>query len=324
LGRQGNISGAQAAYEEDIETYRKISDKGRTAAAANNLDILFQEQGRLDDAHKQFENALALFRETKRSIDVAMTLGNLGDLAILQGNLREANDRFQEQLEIGEKVPQPKQAAYALFGLGEVSFYKDELDSARGYFQRSLDKREQMHEMGTAAESRLGLAAVELERGRPQDADIQAQKARQEFVKERQDDLVASASGLLARALWAEQKKEEALETAEAAEKLADSSDDRDIRTQVELDVAKVFTLTDQRSNALREFHAAVDESKRFHFAIYRLQAEVGLAQLQMASGASVGRALLLEARSEATERGLFLIARQATVPANLLTKGAK
>jgi eukaryotic-like serine/threonine-protein kinase len=314
LKRQGNLSGARTVYEEALDADQKLGDKGRMATVENNLAIDLQDQGDLDEAKRHFKRALSLFQEMNRPIDVAMVDGNLGQLALLQGNLAEAEGEFKAQLDFGERLPQPKQSAYGLFGLGEVALFRDDLASACDYFKRSLGRREQMHETETAAESRLGLAEVALEQNDAGEAEHEARLAEAEFEKEKQVDLLASARGVLARALLKQHDGKDAVTTAELATKLEDSSEDHDIRTQIELDSAEVFAGVGRYSDAQDHVQAALREAERFHFRLYHLEAQASLGRIELASGRASARMLLRRVEREATKRGLLLIAKQASV----------
>lgn len=315
LSRQSNLTGAQAAYEESVKIHERLGDKGRLAIVVNNLALIFQNQGNLVEAELRLQRALSLFQETGRQADVAMALGNLGQLCLLQGKLPDAEYKFRKQVEGGQQLDQPKQTGYGLFGLGEVAFLRCNLNQAHDYFEQSLRVREQTHQMGTAAESRLALARVELEEQHPDLVQKFASQAKDEFDRERQVDLVALSDAVLARAFVAQKKDDEAMGSAEIAEKLSNTSEDHDNQTQTALEVGRAFMQMDRRTEAVKEFRFALSESEHYHYATYYLEARIALARLDLQSGDPAARIDLKRGSAAAKKMGILLIANEAAEP---------
>jgi tetratricopeptide (TPR) repeat protein len=195
-----------------------------------NLAIILQDQGHLDAAKAKFAESLALLRQTGDRPGVARTLGNLGELLLRQGNLPAAKVSFLAQLDVGREIGDMKQRAYALYGLGEALKAEGDLNGARAKHQESLSLRTNLNEQGLAAESRLALAELSLEEGDAIHATEEITSALEELRREKELEQVVRANALLARAILAKGRMEDALALTSSVNQHAPNIKDVSVR----------------------------------------------------------------------------------------------
>ena len=311
LKRSGNLSGAEEANRAALEIHRQLKDDAKYATALNDLAIVLQDQGKLLEAEQAFKESLGTFDRLGRQIDVAMLHGNFGDLALRCGDLSRAEKEYHIQVEMGNRIPQPKQLGYGLYGLGEVSFWRYELTAAKRYLAESLRLRTGMHDAGTVAETRLALAEVFLEEHNFADAETNARSAAAEFGHERQVDQQAVSEAVLSRALLREQKSSEALGLADKSLQRLSSSEDKDSEMAAKLEVSKVLDACGRRTQAIKLLESVAEEAAHSKYLPCLLEARAALARISLESGAKSAEHEMQLVKTEASAKGLLLIARR-------------
>ncbi len=135
----------------------------------------------------------------------------------LRGDLPGAKAGFEESLRQWQKDQDPYDSGYDLFSLGEVLLAQSDFAGARKALEQSLALRKEGEDKVLLGETQLELADLSLEEGRvPSEVETDARQAVEDFKKEKAWDDEALAWALVARALFAEQKFEEAKPAAEA------------------------------------------------------------------------------------------------------------
>jgi len=314
LKRMGNLGGAATAYSDAIEIATRLSDDGKRATHLNNLAIVFQDQGRLAEARSKLNEALRLFRGLGRRADVAMVLGNLGDVEIRAGNLATAESDYKNQLDLGRTIPQQHQLGYGLFGLGEVYLVRGDLRKARDYLAESLQVRETLKEAGTSAETAMALAEVDLEEEQFGNARQRAQRAADEFAKERQTDQEMIAEAMLGEALADEGRLPEALSAGDSVIRQLTASEDKDSQIAAKLHLWKILRAGGRDSEASQILQSVVTDSTECGYSLRRLEASFALGNLGLKAGGASVEPWLARISSEAQARGFLLIVRKANL----------
>jgi tetratricopeptide (TPR) repeat protein len=97
---QGDISKAQARYEESLSLRRELG-QGNTPGAAqclNNLGTLASDRGLFAEARAHHEKSLAMRQQLGDEGGVAQSLYNLGEVALRRGDHSESRRRLRESL----------------------------------------------------------------------------------------------------------------------------------------------------------------------------------------------------------------------------------
>jgi len=178
---QGNFASARSAFEECLNTFRKVGAMDQVAVASETLGNIFYDQSKLEEAKRYYEEALRIDREIAANPaeiasdvgSIANVLDSMGDLAgatrmqeeSLQG-FREAGDKrgecttlsnlgnvLVERGELGEALPRYDQAIAVAQKIGYKSGHSGGLNSSADIFLA----RNQIQEARSRAEQGLSL-----------------------------------------------------------------------------------------------------------------------------------------------------------------------
>jgi eukaryotic-like serine/threonine-protein kinase len=246
----GDLAGARADLDEVARAItERVGPRALELASIHaSLGNLARLEARFDDALREHGAALARDRELlgPRHPRVARDLHNLGGILRAEGRLDEASARYVEALSIsaeafGEHHPE---TALTRNSLGLVAFARGDLARARALWEQALiDLEAAAH--GDASLVHHNLALLELDEGHPERALVQI-RAALAIDRERvgiDAKRVAAEDLVLARALSALERREEArealLRTIESAERLGEI----ELRTEAEALLAGLTTV---------------------------------------------------------------------------------
>jgi tetratricopeptide (TPR) repeat protein len=183
---------------------------------------------------------------------------------------------------------------------------------ARDAHERALALRQQTGDKFGLAESRLALAQLELDEGRPENAETPLREVAAIFSAERALDREAEAETMLAQALHAQQRLGPAMEAARRAETVAKDSERPRVRILASLELARLQS-AEAPLEGRKRAEAALAEARRIAARGLALEARLALAEMEAAGGPAPGGGEdVLALEREAREQGFERIARIA------------
>ena len=237
-----------------------------------------------------------------------------------RGDLPGAKAGFEESLRQWQKDQDPYDSGYDLFSLGEVLLAQSDFAGARKALEQSLALRKEGEDKVLLGETQLELADLSLEEGRvPSEVETDARQAVEDFKKEKAWDDEALAWALVARALFAEQKFEEAKPAAAEALRLSEKSPSVEIRLDNAIVAARVQALdrsvssnSPARRGASKQLASFVSEARRRGYFGIELEARLLMCEVEARNDPSLAHLHANALKREARSRGFELIARKA------------
>jgi predicted ATPase/class 3 adenylate cyclase len=170
LGRVRQIGGdnspeVEAAFQESLGIYRRLSDPRGVARALMNLGNLKRRARELDEAEPLFQEALEIYAGLGEAYGQGGALLNLGDLHNARGDRTRARSYFEEARDITRRGGARVTYAYALQYLGTMAVMDGDLDRAEELYQKSRQEFEDLGARPGRAWSLYYLAVVARERG---------------------------------------------------------------------------------------------------------------------------------------------------------------
>ena len=170
LGRVRQIGGdnspeVEAAFQESLGIYRRLSDPRGVARALMNLGNLKRRARELDEAEPLFQEALEIYAGLGEAYGHGGALLNLGDLHNARGDRTRARSYFEEARDITRRGGARVTYAYALQYLGTMAVMDGDLDRAEELYQKSRQEFEDLGARPGRAWSLYYLAVVARERG---------------------------------------------------------------------------------------------------------------------------------------------------------------
>jgi tetratricopeptide (TPR) repeat protein len=255
------------------------------------------------------QDALELFRRTGDRRGEAITFSALGYTQWLKGDLAAANESFERSLAIKKEIGDRSGQGFAWFGMSMVLIEQDRLAEAQTAAQQAMAIRQELHDESRGAESKIQLAQIALERSDAPAAERLAREAAEVADHGRVSSVTADCYGVLARALAAQNKFDEARAASGKAVLLAKQSGD--LSTQMNAEVASAATLEKKTTDSIRGLKTAQAEAKRNGFVGFDLKARFQLARLNEGNSAAA-RVRMGALRDEARQKGYVLVAREA------------
>jgi tetratricopeptide (TPR) repeat protein len=233
-----------------------------------------------------------------------------------QGQLAAARRLCEELHVVSRDLGARGVRAMSLFLLGHALAAADELSAARERYEEALALQREGGARSKAARTELALAALRLEEGNPVKAQALASGALEELQRLRAPDGEARAREVLARALLAQDRAQEAADEIARAEALAESSEILGVRLAVAVTAARLRAasgLPGDLEAARKSLQAVLVEAGKAGLAPEEFDARLALGQLEQAHGqAREGCARLEALEREAAAWGFHLIARKA------------
>jgi tetratricopeptide (TPR) repeat protein len=156
LGEQGDRAGARACYEESLVLSERLGNSQRLSNVLGSLAVLHGSEGEFDVAEALFARSLALSRKQGNPNNVAANLCNLAIVSSRRGMVDHARAYLAEALTIADQVGS-RALGLAILGIAPV----------------------------------VAATAGEWERAARHHGASQAERSRQGFEANRDDDILA-------------------------------------------------------------------------------------------------------------------------------------
>jgi eukaryotic-like serine/threonine-protein kinase len=320
--RQGDIAIAEKTNREAEATLRRLGDKVNAAITAGNIANERLAQGDVAGATKLYDEALNLVRASGNAVQVAVIVFNKATVDELRGNLPAAKMGYEEALKQWQTHGDQTYAAYGFYNIGALMLKEGDFVGARKALEEALAMRTKAGDKVTIAESQLELAELSLAEGKaPSEAETAIRSAIDEFSKEKARDDEAQAWALLARALFAEQKFDEAKRASEQALSLSEKSKNVVNSMTNAIVAARVQALSGAAANksaartaAAKNLVPIISEAKRRGYLGVELEARLAAAEIEMKTGQkALAKSHLATVEKDARAHGFGLLAQKAT-----------
>ena len=263
---RGELDEAMTQWGKALATYRQLNQKDGIARMQNNIgNALLRRGGNPAAAEPRFEEALALWRDVGRRRDSAVALDSLASVRADRGDLTRARQLNEEALAIFEAVSDKSHIASALGKIAGILRAEGDLDGARRRHEQALALYEQIGEKTSAAISRVWIARIALEQRRGAEAEALTRAAAEVFQAQKRPDEKAWVQGMLAEALLAQRKLDEARSAIDRATELIGPSKNRRTRLDVTMSTVRVLAGTGRLPEAERRLQAAVVEAQQVY-----------------------------------------------------------
>jgi eukaryotic-like serine/threonine-protein kinase len=319
---QGDLTQSAGMFQQAVKKFRQLGNRDGVATALSNFADTRLSQGDLMEAKKLLEESIPEYQAVDDKEGVVLNLDGLGDIWRQNGELDQADKAYQQAEVIARKMDDQNATAYVLSGMGDVALDRGDLALARKRYEEALALRNQAGEKQSAAESRVSLAKLAIEEGHASDAEASARSCKEQFQQEQQEDDALRASLVVIDSLLAQGKHDEAQKEMEAAQKLANKSQNRFLRLQFELASGRVFLASDHPDTSRPLFQRVAEDSHRYGFVGLRFADDLALAEF--ANKTKHGSQAQMEFRAlekSASSKGFGLIARKALQESSVLLK---
>lgn len=111
----GDLANAELYDNRSLQSLRAMGDKGREAAALNNLALIYDDKGDPDKALEYYQMSLAL---QDKEGEKATTYNNMALIYLNQGDSTKAIETFQKAMDISRRAGNYQQLAQWQLNLG--------------------------------------------------------------------------------------------------------------------------------------------------------------------------------------------------------------
>jgi serine/threonine protein kinase/Tfp pilus assembly protein PilF len=313
LANTGALEESSKKYREALSVAQAAGDSSDALLAQSNLAANLMSQGDFASARTQLESSVKTAQalgDQGRALEARL---NLGMIATLLGDLEGARSSLEEDLKTSQTLGLRSDEAICLSALGDIALAEDDLTLAGKRYQRSLEIRTQLGEKGSIASTQVSLAALALEQNHSAQAESLARQAVQEFQLEKVPNQEAGARDVLAQALLAQHKLDEAAAETAATEALGAT----DPLTLLSLAItgARVSAVKSNAAAALQKLQTASQRAKEMGVFPYQLQARLAIGEIQTNAGSKDSARSGLESLiRDARQSNYKLIAGKAQV----------
>lgn len=315
---RGDYAASQKIYEEALVGARKIGNQNYAAVSLGNIAITLDDQGDLVGAEKNFHEALTIFRKADTKSSVAYFSMSFADVLYNLGDLREAKAKLEESVEMNREIGDKRTMGFAMSELGLIFSALGNLAEARRKNEEALAVWTELGNKVFVESTQIDRADLLTEEGNPEEAESLARTALRGLATEKGPaDNQAWAHNVLARALLARGKAEDAQREITRATETAAASQNRGLRMQLAITSARVAASLGEASHAKRMLDATRAEARKYGFVPHGLEARLALGEIEIKSGQdAIGRAHLQALERDAKAKGFLLIARKAAAAA--------
>ena len=319
LFEQDRFAEAARYYRDSLAISREIGDKRNLVRALHNLAIVEREVGNLATAQKSLEESLATRAEMGDRRGIVAGRVELGTALLEQGELQRAQTTLEEAAALAREIRLTSGEAYASFLLAEVALARGDLAAARTQHERALALRREANEPRTVIESEAALAALELEDGRPADAERQARTLLRNIGPEATGPVPVSLQLLMAQAALARGDAAGAERVFQAARQAAANTERAAVRTSLAMAEAEIHAARGRPDAARAVLTALRGQLAKWQMTLADLDARLLLLRLDAAErpAAAEADARALEADARAKGAGLILRRLEALRPSS-------
>ena len=189
---------------------------------------------------------------------------------------------------------------------GDLLVARDDFAEARRAYERAIELTLTTGERGSLADRRRSLAELELEKGRFAEAETLARAAAGSFRTERIVDRGARAEAILALALVARGKNDDARRVEAEVRRAQPQVQDQVVRIALAVHLARLDAAQGRTAAAREALQSAIGDAEALGFVASAMAARLALAEID---GPAVAAPLARDARA----RGFALVARKAS-----------
>jgi DNA-binding winged helix-turn-helix (wHTH) protein/tetratricopeptide (TPR) repeat protein len=309
---EGDLKHAEDVYRRAYLLFLKLGHTRNASILAANVGGTLLEQGRLAEAETMFGRAMELARQGGSREAEAAAHRTLAELARLRGRLEDALEHTKSAESNDESDPVGE--IDDLSRVSKILAVKGDLAGARAKQQQALSLAEKTGAKSAAAQSRVDLALLDLEEGRPAQAEQPIRDALAVFVAEKMRDDELNGHILLSRCLIDQGKLEQA--NAALNEIRKDVSHNQNPVNRLLFSIAdarmQAAGATPSRSSARTQLQRSIREAGDLGLLPLQLEAQLALDEMELSVSPAAGKNDLESLESRAHAHGFELIAQRA------------
>ncbi len=322
---RGDLATASPMLEDAVAIAREDGRPVDVAGYQGALAQLRLVQGDLAAARGLVEEALPVLREISSRGPLAWVHYALGKIMFAAGEVASATRELEAAQTICEEIGNKHLSGRVRSAQGEVLLSAGDLAAAGRALDDALAIRSELGEKGMMARTQLirGQLLIETQRfsdppegDKRREAEALMREVTGELSKEARRDDEITATTVLARALLAQGKLDEAREVSARAMSRASSSQNPVIRISIAITDARLLAAVGDFASASRGLEAVLGEATELGLLGLTFEARLALGEIEIAAGdaAGAGRARLRTLAEEAESAGFGLIARAAAM----------
>jgi DNA-binding winged helix-turn-helix (wHTH) protein/tetratricopeptide (TPR) repeat protein len=313
---RGELRQAERLYRQSYGLFLKVGHRKNAGVLANNVGGVLLQEGKLAEAERMFQQSMNLARETGSKDAEAGAHSAMAELNLERGNLESARRQAEDALALGQEG---KTFGHAepLSRLGRILAAQGDLAGARQRQDDALSIAEAIGASGLGAEIRAALATLDLEGGRPAQAEQSLRTALAVFRKEKMTDDELQTVFVLSRCLLAQGKIEESRIALKESREAAARSQNPGVRLLFEIaaaraQVAGTASGSVARRNAHSQLRSAAGRAGRLGLLPIEYEAWLARGENEIHDDRAAGEQTLESLEKNARGRGFELIARNA------------
>jgi tetratricopeptide (TPR) repeat protein len=222
---------------------------------------------------------------------------------------------LKEAIRICQNTGEKRLLGFSFNDMGDLLEAEGKLDQAENSYKQAVDIANGIGDQEETAEPRVSLAANLLDKGRPAESEALVRQTIPVFQKAKSKDMEVWANAVLAKALLAQGKADEAARVINSV--ATESVDDIVIRFEFTLASALVRAasqMPEEQRAARESIKAMVAETTRGGFIGYEFEARLTLGEAEMKSNqGEAGRRTLATLEKEARNKGFAFIEARAS-----------
>ncbi len=312
LFEQDRFAEAARYYRDSLDIAREIGDKRGLVRALHNLAIVEREVGHLAAAEKSLEQSLVARAEMGDRRGIVAGRVELGTALLEQGELDRAHTTLEQAAALAREIRLTGGDAYATFYLAQVALARGDIAAARAQHERALVLRREANEPRTVVESEAALAALELEEGRPAEAERRARTLLRRLGTAAPGPLPVVLQLLMARAALARSDIASAERLFQAGRQAAAKTERAAVRISLAMVEAEIHAASGRPDAARAVITALRGQLAAWQMALADLDARLLLLRLDAAAWSSSVEADARALDTAARARGAGLIVRRA------------
>jgi serine/threonine protein kinase/tetratricopeptide (TPR) repeat protein len=309
----GDLAGAMKTYDQALALDREINDQNGIAVALAGIGTVMDGQGDSAGAKKTLEQAMAFDVALGQTSPSSDKLIDLGDALQHMGDLPGARKNYADALALARTASDKSMAAYALVGLGSLEVKAADFTAAQKDYEEALAFRNELGEKYTITTTQVAIAELATEEGHPGAAERPAREARDEFQQTHKGDDQITATAVLADALLAGGRSDDAFKEVTKMAPLGAKSQNLSVQLDFAVAHARSEAASGKIAAAKTILKDALAKAMRSGYVGYQLECRLALEEIELKSGKSAAsRARLEQLQKDAKEKGFDLIARKA------------
>jgi len=320
--QQGDLEAAVAAYREAMATVRELGSVGDLGPLLHNLAFALYQRGDGGEAIELVTESIGVCEQSGQRAEIGEALRKLGLIQLDLGRVTAASASVEQALVISREVGrrwgeeiQLELLAWIALEQGRLELAEERLAEADRISQEQAAAAGLADE-GTPISIRGIQARLALARGDSAAAETVSRALIEDLVPQATLDARAAIVSSRALALLASGRAAEALTAVEQAVARLEESSFARPRLQLEVVRGRVEAALGRHPQAVAHLEAAAAEATRRGIVPFRLEAELALAELELARDGESARERLAAIETEARALGFVRLADAAAAAA--------